>query len=226
MRASLTVLAAAVVLTALPVATQAQTRTTTRGAFGGAVTSDMTFGAVRGSVPQDATVGAIRGSVPTGGIVGAVRDAPSAAVGGFRAESPSAASPGLFLPTTNVWFRGAMSPGSVGAFATPAPGDTVLGRPGAQEMEGRLQTEATFRLWDGNYRQAETMLNSSVGRREEIVGGTVRPEVAGALDSNATYLRGWNRDAAAIDMEARAKDIRKKLEPPPAAKRPERAERF
>ena len=118
-----------------------------------------------------------------------------------------------------------MSPGSVGAFGAPAPGDTVLGPAGAREIEGRLKSEATLSLWDGNYKQAETMLNSSVSRREEIVGGTVRPEVAGALENNATILRDWNRDVAAAEMEARAKDIRTKLEPAPVAKRSERVER-
>ncbi len=79
-------------------------------------------------------------------------------------------------------FRGDASPGSVGAFAPPAPPDTVLGPSAAQDLEGRLKSAATISMWDGNYKQGEVMTNRAVGVREEIAGGTVRPEVASALE--------------------------------------------
>jgi len=229
MRASVTVLAAAVVLAALPAATQAQTRTTTRGAFGGAVSSDTTVGPFRGSVPQGATLGAVRGAVTSDTVIGAVRNAPSTAIGGFRAETPTevvGVAPGQFRRMSDIWFRGAVSPGAVGAFGAPAPSDTVLGRPGPRELEGRLNSEATMAMWDGNYKRGEVMLNRAVEVREEIAGGAVRPEVAAALDHNASFLRDWNRNSAAADMESRANEIRTRFEAPPAAKRTERAERF
>jgi hypothetical protein len=81
-------------------------------------------------------------------------------------------------------------------------------------------------LGDGNYAQGEAMLNRSVSIREEIAGGPVHPEVANALEDSAKLLRQWNRNAAASDMEARAKEIRTKLEPPPAPKAAKVPERF
>jgi hypothetical protein len=83
-----------------------------------------------------------------------------------------------------------------------------------------LDFQARLYLVDGNYAQGDTMLNRSVAIREQAVGG-VHPEVAGALETDAKLLRHYNRDAAAADMDARAKEIRTKLEPP-APKKPDR----
>jgi hypothetical protein len=228
MRASVMALGAVIVLAALPTMSEAQSRTTTRGAFGGPVTSDVTVGAIRGSVPPGATIGAVRGALPPGAVVGTVSNSPPTSIGGFHAETPTVFGlpSGQFAPVSQVDFRGAVAPSAVGAFAAPVPPDTVLGQPGPQEIEGRLKSEATFSMWDGNYRQGEVLLNRSIGIREEIASGAVRPEVAGALQDSATFLRGWNRDEAAADMEARARSINKELEPKPEPKRAVRAERF
>ena len=87
-------------------------------------------------------------------------------------------------------------------------------------MAERLNSEARIYMVDGNYAQGEGLSNRSVAVREQIVGG-VHPEVAGALETDAKVLRHYNRDAAAADIDARAKEIRTKLEPP-APKKPTR----
>jgi hypothetical protein len=57
------------------------------------------------------------------------------------------------------------------------------------------------------------MLHRSVGIREQMAG-PVNPDVANALEGDARLLRHWNLEAAAADMDARAKEIRIKLETP------------
>jgi len=209
----------------------AQSSTTTRGAFGGVLSGDMTSGATRGALPPGATVGAARGSVPQGAVVGAARPAASTSSAGAPPSVGLFFVPGAVPAGTPVSppgaiqvgsggvlsFRGPVSPDTAtGTLGTPIPSNTVLGTPGSAEIAERLQTEAGMWLRDGNYVQGEAMLNRSVAIREEMAGGPNHPEVAQALEDNAKLLRVWNRESAASDMEARAKEIRTNLEPPPA----------
>ena len=91
---------------------------------------------------------------------------------------------------------------------------------GPGEIVQGLDSQARMYLVDGDYAHGEGMLNRSVATREDMVG-KVHPEVAGALETDAQLLRHYSRDAAAADMEVRAKEIRTKLEPPPAPKKPD-----
>jgi hypothetical protein len=227
----------------------AQTTTTTRGAFGGVMSGDMTPGGLRGAVSPGAAVGAARGSLPVGATVGAVTTgapvSPGGAplhIGGFFVPVPLPAGtpvgPSGVVQSGVISFRGPVAPdaatatGVTGAMGAPVPSGTVLGPPGSAEIAERLQTESRMWLREGNYVQGEVMLNRSVAIREELAGGPNHPEVAQALEDNAKTLRVWNRDAAASDMEARAKEIRTKLEPPtppkasPAPKAATASERF
>jgi hypothetical protein len=76
-------------------------------------------------------------------------------------------------------------------------------------------------LVDGIYPQGEAMLNGSVAIRERLSGGDA-PEIAANLERDAQVMRHYDRQAAAADMDGRAKEMRKRLEPPPAPKTPER----
>jgi hypothetical protein len=119
-------------------------------------------------------------------------------------------------------FRGDVPADStVGALPLPVPPGARLGEPGPGELSQGLASQARSNLVDGNYAQGEAMLNRSVAIREQMVGRD-HPDVAGALEDDAKLLRRWNRDAAAADMEARAKEIRTRLEPP----KPKAPERF
>jgi hypothetical protein len=111
-------------------------------------------------------------------------------------------------------FRGDVPADStVGAVPVPVPPGARFGQPGPNELAQGLRSQARSRLVDGDYAQGEAMLNRSVAIREQMVGRD-HPDVAGALEDNAKLLRQWNREAAAADMEARAKEIRTRLEPP------------
>lgn len=214
------------VMVALPAPGHAQSPTATRGAFGMALSTGATAGALRGALPEGATVGAARGSLPAAAVIGAVRGAlpPGGTVGAFRsalAADTVSVLPGASMPMATGTFRGDVpANANVGTASTPLPPGTQLGEPGAVELAQRLKAEARMNLIDGSYARAEGMLNRSVAIREEMVG-RVRPEIAEALDENAKLLRRWDRNAAAADMEGRAKEIRTKLEPP-APKKPER----
>ena len=215
------------VMVALPALGHAQSPTATRGAFGAALSTGATVGALRGAVPEGATVGAARGSLPAAAVIGAVRGAPptGGTVGAFRsalAADTVSVLPGASMPMATGTFRGDVpANANVGTVSGPLPPGTQLGEPGPGELAQRLKSEARMDLVDGSYARAEGMLNRSVAIREEMVG-RVRPEIAEALDDNAKLLRRWDRNAAAADMEVRAKEIRTKLEPPPAPKKPDR----
>jgi hypothetical protein len=214
-------------MVALPVVGHAQSPSVTRGAFGRSLSPDATAGALRGAAPPGATVGAGRGSLPADATVGAVGGGPPSGgtVGAFRSASPSVGTvgvlPGGVLPMNVLPFRGSVpADATVGAISVPAPPGAHFGDPGPGELAQGLYSQARMSLIDGNYAQGEAMLNRSVAIREQMVGRD-HPEVAGALEGNAKLLRQYNREAAAADMEVRAKEIRTRLEPP-APKEPER----
>jgi hypothetical protein len=100
-----------------------------------------------------------------------------------------------------------------GPWPSPAPPGSRFGEPGPEDLAAELRARARIHLIDGSYAQAEAMLNRSVAIREEAVGPDP-PDVARALEENAKLLRRWNREAAAADMEAGAKEIRTRLEMP------------
>ena len=164
---------------------------------------------------------------------------PAARWNGWAAPGPSARGDGWRVPGHG---RGRKGPGdargtpptltpvligplpadaSVGALTAPVSPGTRLGEPGPDEIMKGLDSQARIYLQDGNYAQGEQMLNGSVAIREDMVG-RVSPGVAGALETDAQLMRHYSRDAAAADMEVRAKEIRTKLEPPPAPKKPDR----
>jgi hypothetical protein len=213
------------VMVALPGPGHAQAPTITRGVLGGTLSPDSTAGLLRGALPQGATTGVVRGSLPTGGTAGLIKASPSGATAGVFRNTAAAATvpvmPGGFAPTPVPTLRGPLpADAAVGAVSGPEPPGTRLGEPGPAEIEHGLNFQARLYLVDHNFAQGETMLNQSVGIRDEMVG-RVHPEVAGALETDAKLLRHYNRDATAADMEARAKEIRTKLEPP-APKKPDR----
>jgi len=202
------------VMVALPALGHAQTPTITRGVLGGSLSPNSSSGVLRGALPQGATTGVVRGTLPPGGTAGLLQaPPPGSTVGVFR--DPSAAVtpiPALRpFPTT----------AATGVLSAPAPPGTRLGEPGPDDVVQGLDTQARVYLQDGNYAHGEAMLNQSVAIREEMVG-RVSPEVAGALETDAQLMRHYSRDAAAADMETRAEQIRTKLEPPPAPRKPDR----
>jgi hypothetical protein len=212
-------------MVALPALGHAQAPTITRGVLGGSLSPDSTAGLLRGALPQGATTGVVRGSLPPGGKAGLIQAPPPGATVGVFRDTLSAATvsvmPGGFPPTLVPTLRGPLpADAAVGVLSAPAPPGTRLGEPGPGELVHGLDFQARLYLVDGNYAQGDTMLNRSVAIREQAVGG-VHPEVAGALETDAKLLRHYNRDAAAADMDARAKEIRTKLEPP-APKKPDR----
>jgi len=213
------------VMVALPALGLAQTPTITRGVLGGPLPPDSTAGLLRGALPQGATAGVVRGSLPPGGKAGLIQAPPPGATVGVFRDTFSAAKvsvmPGGFPPAPVPALRGSLpADAAVGVLSAPAPPGTRLGEPGPGELVHGLDFQARLYLMDGNYAQGNTLLDRSVTIREQTVGG-VHPEVAGALETDAKLLRHYNRDAAAADMDARAKEIRTKLEPP-APKKPDR----
>ena len=210
-----------------PALANAQAQTFTRGVLGGTLSPDSTVGLLRGALPQGATTGVVRGSLPPGGTAGVIQaPPPGSTVGVFRNMDAAAAVPmipGGFPPTLVPVLRGPVpADAATGTLSAPAPPGTRLGEPGPREIEIGLDSQAReVYLVDHNFAQGETMLNQAVGIREETVG-RVHPEVAGALETDAQLVRHYNRNATAADMDVRAKEIRTKLEPPPAPQKPDR----
>ena len=224
-RATAIIVLSVPVMVALPALGHAQTQTFTRGVLGGPLSPDSTTGLLRGALPQGATTGVVRGTLPTGGTAGLIHAAPPGATFGVFRNTAAAATvpvmPGGFAPTPVPTLRGPLpADAAVGALSAPAAPGTRLGEPGPAEIEHGLNFQGRLYLVDHNFAQGETMLNQSVGIREEMVG-RVHPEVAGALETDAKLLRHYDRNATAADMETRAKEIRTKLEPP-APKKPDR----
>jgi hypothetical protein len=181
-------------------------------------------GVFRGSVPQGATVGVVRGVLPSGATAGVIQSVPAnGSTGVFRSSAIDTVPvlPGGFAPTPVPTLRGPLPvDASVGALAPSLPPGARFAEPGPADIVKGLDEYARIYMVDGNYAQGQGILEQSVAVREETVG-RIHPEVAGALETEAQLLRHYARDADAVDMEARAQDIRKKLEPP-APKKPER----
>ena len=214
------------VMVALPALGHAQAPTIKRGVLGGSLPPDSSSGLLRGTVPPGATTGVVRGTLPPGGTAGLLQaPPPGATVGVFRDTAAAArvpVMPGGVPPALAPVLMGPLpADTSFGALTAPLPAGTQLGAPGPDEIMHGLDSQARIYLQDGNYAQGEQMLNGSVAIREDMVG-RVSPEVAGALDTNAQLMRHYSRDAAATNMELRAKEIRTKLEPPPAPRKPDR----
>jgi hypothetical protein len=214
------------VMVALPAPGHAQAPTITRGLLGGAAAPDSRSGVLRGTVPQGATTGVVRGTLAPGGTAGLLQATPPGATVGVFRDTASAAKvsvmPAGARPMPTPGLMGPLPWNALsGSFTAPVPAGTRLGTPGPEEITQGLEFQARIYLEDGNYAEGEKMLNGSVAIREETMG-RIRPEVAGALETNAQLMRHYSRDASAADMEARAKEIRTKLEPPPAPKRPDR----
>jgi hypothetical protein len=201
-------------LTGLPWVSHPQAPTVTRGAFGGPQSpqsGDVTTGALRGAVPSGASVGAARGVVPPAASVGAVRGSPPSGEPMGALRGPTAPMDvGTFVPPD----------APLGALAAPMPPGTRFGAPGPVDIAGRLADQARTSLIDHDFARAEALLYRSVTVREESVGPE-HPDVAKALEDNAALLRRYNRHAAAADMDARAQEIRLRLEAPPAPAPPE-----
>ena len=214
------------VMVALPALSQTQAPTITRGVLVGSMPPDSGCGLLRGALPPGATTGVVRGTLPSGAKAGLMQSVPSGGSVGVLRDTYSAARvpvmpggvPSTFVPT----LRGPLPADAVvGSLTSPVPPGTRLGEAGPAEIVQGLDSQARLYLVDGDYAHGEGMLNRSVATREDMVG-KVHPEVAGALETDARLLRHYSRDAAATDMEVRAKEIRTKLEPPPAPKKPER----
>jgi hypothetical protein len=169
---------------ALPALGLAQAQTFTRGVLGGSLSPDSTTGLLRGALPQGATTGVVRGSLPSGGTAGLIHAAPPGATVGVFRNTFSAATvpvmPGGFAPTLVPTLRGPLpADAAVGTLSAPARPGTRLGEPGPGEIEHGLNFQARLYLVDHNFAQGETMLNQSMGIREEMVG-RIHHEVAGA----------------------------------------------
>jgi hypothetical protein len=201
-------------MTALPWLSHAQAPVVTRGVLGSSQSTqsgNATTGVLRGAVPPGATVGAGRGAVPPDASIGVVRSGPSSNETMGTLRGPTAPTEvGTFLPPD----------APVGTFAAPMPPGTRFGEPGPADIAQRLAEQARRSLVDHDFAAGEALLNRSVRVREESVGRD-HPDVAKALEDNAALLRRYNREAAAADMDARAREIRTRLEPPPRPTPPE-----
>jgi hypothetical protein len=228
MRAGATVLLVLGVpaMIALPALGHAQSPAVTRGVLRGTLSApDTTTGVVRGAVPPG-TTGLLRGSLPPGGTAGVIRSTPAGAKVGILQDTAWAATvpvlPGEIPPPPNQLLRGAIMPGQVsGLMAQPVPPDARFGESAPRDLAETQDLQSRIYLVDGNFAEGEGMLNRSVATREQVTGGD-HPEVVTALKVDAQVMRHYDRQAAAADMESRAKAMQKRLEPPPAPKRPER----
>jgi hypothetical protein len=226
MRASVTALVVLSVpaMLVLPAVGQAQSPAVTRGALARPMSTEAPTGVLRGAVPQGATVGVVRGTLPPGGTTGVIQSVPAnGSTGVFRSSAVDTVPvmPGGFAPTPVPTLRGPLPiAAAVGALAPSLPPGARFAEPGPADIAKGLDEYARIYMVDGNYAQGQGILEQSVAAREVTVG-RIHPEVAGALETDAQLLRHYARDAAAVDIEVRAQEIRKKLEPP-APKKPAR----
>lgn len=214
------------VMVALPALGHAQVPTITRGVLVGSMPPDSGGGLLRGALPPGATTGVVRGTLPSGAKAGLMQSVPPGGSAGVLRDTYSAARvpvmPGGVSPTPVPTLRGPLPADAVaGTLTPPSPPGTRQGEAGPAEIVQGLDFQGRLYMVDGNYAHGEGMLNRSVATREDVVG-RIHPEVAGALETDAKLMRHYSRDAAAADMEGRAKEIRTKLEPPPAPKKPDR----
>ena len=192
----------------------------------GLLPPDSRSGLLRGALPQGATTGVVRGTLPPGGTAGLIQSVPPGAQFGVLRDTSSAARvpvmpagvpPDAHARSHEAPFRQMRSSAlSRRRFRR----GRVSGSRGPAEIVQGLDSQARMYLEDGNYAHGEGMLNGSVAIREDMMGRSIRRSPEPSRRRSA--LRHYSRDAAATDMEARAKEIRTKLEPPPAPKRPDR----
>lgn len=210
---------------ALPALGHAQGPTVSRGLLRGTLSSpDAATGLLRGSMPQG-TGGLTRGSLPSGGTSGLLQATPPGAKVGLLLDTTRNATvpvlPAGMSPAPYALVRGSVSSVPGALLASPVPADARFGEPGPRDLAGTLESQSQLYLVDGIYPQGEAMLNGSVAIRERLAGGDA-PEVAANLERDAQVMRHYDRQAAAADMDVRAKEMRKRLEPAPAPKKPER----
>jgi hypothetical protein len=212
-------------LIAFPALGHAQSPTVTRGVLRGTLSSpDATTGVVRGTLPPGAT-GIQRGSLPPGGTAGVIRSTPAGAKVGLLQDTAWAATvpvlPGEIPPPPNQVLRGPLLPGQVSGMTQPIPANARFGEAGPRDLAETQDQQARINLVDGNFPEGEGMLNRSVGSLEQATGGD-HPEVVSALKVDVQVMRHYDRETAAADMDGRAKAMQKRLDPPPAPKKPER----
>jgi hypothetical protein len=209
-----------------PALGHAQSPAVTRGVLRGTLSSpDTTTGVVRGPVPPGAT-GLLRGPLPPGGTAGVIQRTPAGAKVGVLQDTAWAATvpvlPGEIPPPPHQVLRGPLLPGQAsGLMAQPVPPDARFGESGPRDLAETQELQARMNLVDGNFAEGQGMLNRSVGSLEQATGGD-HPEVVTTLQVDAQVMRHYDRQAAAADMEGRAGAMQKRLEPPPAPKKPER----
>jgi hypothetical protein len=213
-------------MVALPALGHAQSPAITRGVLRGTLSSpDTTTGVVRGPMPPGAT-GIVRGPLPPGGSAGLLQPTPAGAKVGVLQDTAWAATvpvlPGEIPPPPHQLLRGSLLPGQVsGLLAQPAPSDARFGEPGPRDLAETQDLQSRTYLVDGNFAEGEGLLNRSVATQERVTGGD-HPAVVSTLKTDAQVMRHYNRQAAAADMENRASEMQKRLEPPPAPKKPAR----
>jgi hypothetical protein len=213
-------------MVALPALGYAQSPAVTRGVLRGTLSSpDTTTGVIRGPMPSGAT-GIMRGSLPPGGTAGLLQRTPAGAKVGVLQDKAWAATvpvlPGEIPPPPHQLLRGPMLPGQVsGVMAQPVPPDARFGESAPRDLAETQDLQGRMNLVDLNFAEGQGMLNRSVGSLEQATGGD-HPEVVSGLKVDAEVMRHYDRQAAAAEMEGRAGAMQKRLEPPPAPKKPER----
>ena len=202
------VVLAGVVLLGSPALGQSQAPTVSRGLLRGSLPAGATGGLLQGPLTGGETSGLLRGPVApgvTGGVLSSGAPPAGGTVGGFRGSLPPGERAGAL--------RGDLPAGTpAGTLPAPAPSGARLGDPGPADLARGIEDRARLQLIDNAYGDAEARLRQGVSIRKEA-SGRESPEVVEALESNAALLREWNRGAAATEMEAEAKQIRKSQEP-------------
>jgi hypothetical protein len=213
------------IMIALPAPGHAQSPAVTRGVLRGTLSSpDTTTGVMRGVLPEGAT-GIVRGSLPSGASVGVIRSTPAGAKVGVLQDTAWAATvpilPGEIPPPPQQLLRGPLMPGQPSGMTQPLPSDARFGEGGPRDLAGTQDQQARIDLVDGNFPEGEGMLKRSVGSLGQATGGD-HPEVVSTLKTDAQVLWHYDRQATAAGMEIRAAEMQKRLEPPPAPKKPAR----
>jgi hypothetical protein len=172
------------------------------------------------------TTGIMRGPLPAGGTAGLIQSTPAGAKVGVLQDSAWAATvpvlPGEIPSPPSQLLRGPALPGQVsGLMAPPVPSDARFGEAGPRDLAATQDQQARINLVDGNFAEGQGMLNRSVRSLEQATGGD-HPEIVSTLRVDAQVMRHYERQDTAADMEGRAREMQKRLDPPPAPKKPAR----